>query len=266
MGTLLLVASVASNTVIVNPYYREWNLLTAIAALLSIGAAAVVWFLKHKPQEVERCVLKARSNLSARFQITVVDEVRRLLRLLDDRLPYVLTQRRDDSPGPSRFNSLCAQLAQLDLEDPDRDKYYYIVNDSLGGAITQAMDTFLDQVQGSLVAGSTATGIRFAFEQSTEKTLEFIATETSKVSKRLRRFRLGRRMTRWGAGLTGLCIFPAATGLFFNMRWAEWLVCTSLVVAAISAILALSSALIASNAREQLLETYGPDTEQEYAG
>lgn len=170
-------------------------------------------------------VLLVRSVLVRMFQQTVVDESRKIFRLVEVHLPYSLSQVDDKNARPSAFDRLAQGLRQLDESEPDRYKYRQVLEDALSKIITDEVNKLLNIAEANTVGVVTEngnpTGLRVSFERETERKLSFIARKTAQANRKERGFYKGKT---WAFRLLTTSVISAVLVtpfVFFNQEWAQ---------------------------------------------
>lgn len=219
----------AQATTHANPLYQEWGLIVAAWCVCVPLFGCVFWLLKLKSKKITDSALNIRSILAGLMEQTFQIEALRVLELIDDHLPYVLSQVDADNPRASAFDRLCLGLRDLDANEPDRVKYRTLLELALSRIISTEAK--------KLLAGPTPTRLRFSFRHETERMLAYIAAQTTRSRKRERGYH---RATKWTTIFFVTAIiaaFLAAPWVMVDATWAFLLdaVCLSVFLLAVVA-------------------------------
>lgn len=186
----------------------------------------VFWLLKLKSEATSDSALEIRSELAGLMERTFHIEANKVFQLIDDHLPYALSQVDAENAQVSAFDRLCLGLRELDPDEPDRGKYRILLEHALSGIIsTEAR---------KLLRGETPTGLRFSFRHETERLLAYIAEQTTQSRKKEGAYE---RATSRAIGLFIAAPISAllwAPWVMFDARWAFYLnlVCMSIFLVA----------------------------------
>src|SRR4051794_4476472 len=89
---MLLAQATSAPVVHANGLYFQWGLLAAVIGICAAITAKLSSVMARKSNETTAAGLKIRSSLVSLFQSTVVYEAKRLFDLVDNHLPYALSQ------------------------------------------------------------------------------------------------------------------------------------------------------------------------------
>ncbi len=163
-----------------NSLYHEWGLIAAAWGLCLPLLGGVWWLLKLKSEEITASALKIQSSLAGLMERTFHLEALKVFELIDDQLPYALSQVDAENARASAFDRLCLGLRDLDPNQPDRGKYRSLLEHALAGIIsTEAR---------KLLGGPTPAGLRFSFRHETKRLLAYIAEQTTRSKKKERTY------------------------------------------------------------------------------
>lgn len=219
----------AQATTHANSLYHEWGLIAAAGGLCVPLLGGVAWLLKQKSEEITECSLRIRTGLAGLLERTFHTEALRVFELIDDHLPFALSQVDAKNPRPSAFDMLCLGLREINPDEPDRDRYRSLLKLALSGIIsTEAR---------KLLGGATPTGLRFSFRHETERILAYIAEQTTRSRKKERAYD---KATCWAKRFLIAALIAASVGsiwVMFDTTWAFYLnaVCLSAFLGAVVA-------------------------------
>lgn len=170
----------AQATTHANSLYHEWGLISAAWGMCLPLLGGVWWLLKMKSEETSDSALKIRSGLAGLMERTFHIEALKVLELIDDHLPYALSQVDVKNARASAFDRLCLGLRDLDLDEPDRTKFRVLLEHALSGIISTEAK--------KLLTGASPTGLQFSFRHETERLLAYIAVQTARSKRNLRTY------------------------------------------------------------------------------
>lgn len=130
--------------------YSQWPLLTA--AIAGTGALCkllhTVW--KNEHRDVDSARLSLEQVASAYFVAIVLEEARRVFRIVDDHIPLALSQKDVANASLSRFDTFCQALRTIPPEElNDRGRYSKIILESFGRIISGSADQLIDAMSAS---------------------------------------------------------------------------------------------------------------------
>ena len=171
-----------------NSFYREWGLIYAAIAMCAVLLPGLGWLFRMKmPPTITEALTKIHSVLAGLFQQTVVQESRKIFRLIQEHLPYSLSQVDSIHPQTSAFDKLCQELRELDEHNPDRDHYRKGLERALSGVIVDEVEKLLQIAEahstGDVEERANPTGLRVSFEGETEQKLTLIAEKTVRANR-----------------------------------------------------------------------------------
>ncbi|UCE60359.1 MAG: hypothetical protein JSU63_01150 [Phycisphaerales bacterium] len=204
-----------------NSLYHDWTLIAAAWGMCVPLLAGVWWLLKLKSEETSASALKIRSMLAGLMERTFHIEVLKVFELIDEHLPYTLSQADVENARPSAFDRLCLGLRKLDPDEPDRDEYRSLLEHALSGIISAEAK--------KLLGGATPTRLLFSFRRETERTLAYIAEQTTRSISKERAYT---RATSWTTALfisAPIAVFLGSPWVMFDTSWAFYfgIVCLS---------------------------------------
>ncbi len=219
----------AQTTTHANSLYHEWGLITAAWGLCVPLLGGVWWLLKLKSEETSASALRIRSRLAGLMERTFHIEALKVFELIDDHLPYALSQVDAENARASAFDRLCLGLRELDADEPDRGKYRSLLEHALSGIISTEAK--------KLLGGATPIGLRFSFRHETERLLAYIAEQTTRSRKKERAYA---RATFWTTAFfisAPIAVFLGSPCVMFDTTWAFYLgaICLSAFVAGVVA-------------------------------
>lgn len=219
-----------------NSLYEAWGLL-AMPIPVVVALLALLWRLYcMKTDRTTENALRVRSVLAGMFQRTVLQESRKILRLVQTHLPYSLSQVDSPDPQPSAFDKFCRELRDLDKDELNRDHCRKMLERTLSQVIIDEVEKLL-QIAESHSAGivegrGNPTGLRASFEGETERTLTFIAQKTVQANNTERMFYRTKTLTFRAFAFSAIAGVLAIPGLFLVEKWAYWTTVAFLLVMA----------------------------------
>ncbi len=207
-----------------NSLYHEWGLMSALIGVVVVLLPILWWLHRMKPDRTNRAAVRVHSVLVGMFQKTVLQESRKIFGLIQEHLPYSLSQVDSNDPKPSRFDKLFQELRDFDAHNPDRNHYRKGLEDAFSEAIIDEVDKLL-QIAESPSAGdveerANPTGLRVSFEGETEQKLTFIAEKTVRANRMQRTCYRAKRWTFRFAATTAAAAALVIPGLFVDAQWA----------------------------------------------
>ncbi|MCH8047191.1 MAG: hypothetical protein IID44_26105 [Planctomycetes bacterium] len=206
-----------------NSLYHEWGLLSSILGLCALIFGGLWWLLCLDSRGTTADALKVRSVLAGMFQQTIVEGAVAIFDLIDNHLPYALSQVDNPNARPSVFDRLCERLKEFGAVEKNRDGLREVLEDNLSGVVINEVRKLLRLAEeiapGEPSTHPNPTGLRISLEGDTERRLGFIAQKTVTSNKMERDV----RRSRWCAFASFACAI--ASGLFVS-PWtfidAEW--------------------------------------------
>ena len=178
-----------------NSLYFEWGFLAVIAPFCIALFAGLWWLLRFDTRPSKKHGLEVRSVLASMFQKVITQGAIRLFELINNQLPYALSQVDDATPTPSVFDKLCEKMKGVDSISEDRDAFREALEHSLSDAILAEIKKHLHiadvSASGEPRPNPNPTDPRFSLEGETERRLSFIAEQT------LLSNRMERGVNRW---------------------------------------------------------------------
>lgn len=210
----------------VNSLYHEWGLIGAAWGLCVPLLGGVWWLLKLKSKETTESALSIRSGLAGLLERTFHAEALRVFELIDDHLPFALSQVDAKNPRASAFDMLCLGLREINPDEPDRDRYRTLLKLALSKLISNEAK--------KLLAGATPTGLRFSFRHETERILAYIAKQTTRSRKKERAYERATSWTRTLFIIAPITVFLGTPWVMSDTSWAFYLsaICLSAFLAA----------------------------------
>jgi hypothetical protein len=181
-----------------NPYYQNW---THIGFAFAFGIAIISALINIRAKEdmgLSKLTLSLKSQISSLFMKTVIDEAILLINMIDEHLPYSLSQAWSKNPTTSRFDYFCGQLKSLSLDPSQddysqedkvkctRDQYAGIIKDSFSGLLKDEVEKLVRIVSLGPRLNDTSynsTGIRYGLEGETALKFDFIARKMASVER-----------------------------------------------------------------------------------
>ncbi len=242
-----------------NSLYHEWGLLAAILGFCVPIFAILWWLLSLDSRQTTEGALKVRSVLTGMFQQTVVEAAVKIFELIDNHLPYAISQVDDPNARPSAFDALCDKLKGLEAVEDDRDRIRDALEQSLSGVVIKEVRKLLkiaeETAQGEPGAAPNPTGLRISLEGDTERRLGFIAAKVVTSNKMERGF----GWSRWcafvafaGANVSGILVAP---WLFIEADWAFKVAVAFLALFGVALIIGISSVIWFYRCQHWLEET-----------
>lgn len=197
-----------------------------LSALAFIGAL-VLFHLRSSTEKIELTYLQAKEALSILFIHTVIDEARRLFRLVDDHLPTALAQASTKNPQISRFDYFCRSLRKIGEEELDErgGKYFEIIRDSFSRIVLDQIDRLLQAAQerDSPLSDDliNPTGIHYQLEGATDLTFRFISVFSARCHRRKRRTGIARIVGLIAFVVVFICWVAMLPFFFVEAAWAE---------------------------------------------
>ena len=252
-----------------NPFHHEWSLLGVLIAGVGGLAAWAGWVFRAAHRDVERASLALEQSASSMFVGVVLAESKRVFSLADDHLPLALSQARNDSPQPSRFDHFCKALREIPEEQlDDRGHYADVIRESFARIIAENAERLIDAMSAKGTSSTNTvlnpTGIRFSLEA--DRYLRF--SEISKFDSDNRRIAdwFSRLWSIMG-GLLVVGIIAMACSLpsvLHNANWAHTLGVRCMWITAAAVALAACSMACAFCLRHALIQrskSYGDPSE-----
>lgn len=210
-----------------NPLYHEWGHVPTVVALMTATIAGVVWILKQNSDDTRDAGVKIRTMLTGLLEHTFRIEMLRIFELIDDLLPYALSQVGADNPHPSAFDRLCVGLREIEPGDPNRVKYQALLEQALSKIIIGSAKKLLDDTETPLEPDAKVrtppTRMLFSFKHETDNLLAYIAKETTRCKKKEHSFRNGKL---WATRLlitAVIALILALPWVRLDTKWAYWL-------------------------------------------
>ncbi len=223
----MILAQTATHS---NSLYHEWGLMSALIGVVAVVLPILWWLHCMKTDRMIQAVIRVRSVLAGMFKQTVVQESRKIFRLVQTHLPYSLSQVDSIDPQPSAFDKLCQELGALaTANEPDRDHYRKGLERAFSGVIIDEVEKLLaiaeSQSAGAVKGcdkkgGDNPTGMLASFEGETERKLTFIAQKTGQANKTERTFYRTKAWTFRLFAAAAILAFLAMPGLFCDLKWA----------------------------------------------
>lgn len=172
----------------INPYYQDWTCAGFILAIFIAIAGAMIKIHTKDNTDLRKLILTLKSQISVLFMKTIIDEAKLLINIIDDHLPYSLSQCGSKNPTTSRFDYFCGAIKSVSLEDlqEDRNKYATIIKDAFSGLLKDEVDKLIRIVSlGPNLndASFNFTGIRYGLEGETALKFDFIARKMANIEK-----------------------------------------------------------------------------------
>lgn len=143
-----------------NALYQQWGLWGCIVTICIALGSGIWWFIRNKnDSSAQEDALEISSYLSHMFQMTIVQEACRLFELIDDSLPFSLTQSRSKKPIRSAFDHFIDKIRTLPDEEVTRQNCHDFFEDIFGRIISKEVQRLLDSAQ------SSASGARMQLKR-----------------------------------------------------------------------------------------------------
>lgn len=221
---LIAQAVSAAPSVHANSLYHEWGLVAAILGICVVTFSGLWWLLRLDPQSTTESGLRVRSVLAGMFQHTIVQGAVRIFDLIDNHLPYALSQAETTNPKPSAFDRLCEKMKELGPVEENRDGLRKTLEKHLKGML-------IDEVRKLLgVAEATASGepstypnptvLRVTLEGDNERRLGFIAQKTVVSNKMEKGFHTSRWSSFCCLACAVACGILVSPWVFVDYEWA----------------------------------------------
>lgn len=210
-----------------NSLYHEWGLIAAAWGMCVPLLGGVWWLLKLKSEETSVSALEIRSRLAGLLERTFHIEALKVFELIDDHLPYALSQVDAENARASAFDRLCLGLRELDPDESDRGKYRSLLEHALSRIISTEAK--------KLLGGATPTGLRFRFSIETERLLAYIAEQTTRSRKKERAYERATSRTTALFITAPIAVFLGTPCVMADALWAFYInaICLSVFVVAV---------------------------------
>ncbi len=237
-----------------NRFYQQWGLAIVLAAVIIPSLTLALRLMLARQTEIPSAALRIKSELSRRFQRTVIEESRKIFRLVEDRLFEALGDLGEFSATKTRFNYLLEEFGRISTEDDkgtEREQLVGALKASLSGIITGEVEKLFNRIKVDeskettwIGALSNPRSIGFAFEKVSELVLSEIAKELEQTNRRVRWHGRSRDLAIVAIATLSIAGILILSMLAFNYIWAQWVVHTCLVAFCLAAFVSLVSLVV----------------------
>ena len=217
-----------------NALYHQWDLGQKLSAVAVPIMGAIWWLIRKDNSVVKAAGLEIKQAVTTMFMQTVIDEARRLIKLLDEHLPIALSQESVVHPARSRFDQFCQSLRAINPDElEDRGKYSAIIRDAFSGVIVQTIARLMEAAAASPrtvgVELLNPTGICFEMEGALHLKFAFVSHTSATALTRQRRYYRLHNIAVISFLVASVSIFLLWFPLFVDAKWA-WNICVTFLL------------------------------------